>query len=414
MLDKKTFVNLLLINHYAGSPHHGMEFRPFHLAESWIARGHNVRIVASSYSHVRQRQPVLTERTLLERVGTVEYLWLRNRPYQGNGFGRLINMLQFTSMLAARSKELAAWKPDVVIASSTYPYDIWPAARIARLAKAKLVHEVHDLWPLTPVQLGGHDRWHPMIYSMQLAEDYACKHADKVISILPGTEKYLRGRGLQPGKFAHVPNGFSPELEKQPLPVEANRQLEEFASRYKTLCAYVGGHGVANALDHLIAAASDPAVADIGFVLVGNGPLKPALIATAAKLKCRNVLFLDPIPKACVSTLLQRTDMAFIGLSPSPLYLYGTSPNKLFDYMLAGLPIVHSIDTPEYDLVKTANCGISVPAADSHAIAVAVSQIAAMPKEARMLIGQRGQAYVRANHTYPVLADQFIESLTSI
>jgi glycosyltransferase involved in cell wall biosynthesis len=78
------------------------------------------------------------------------------------------------------------------------------------------------------------------------------------------------------------------------------------------------------------------------------------------------------------------------------------------------LPIVHSIDTPEYDLVKTADCGISVPAANAHAIAIAVAQIASMPKEARRLIGQRGQAYVRANHTYPVLADQFIESVTSI
>ena len=50
-------MNVLLINHYAGSPRLGMEYRPFYLAREWVRAGHRVQIVAASFSHVRSRQP---------------------------------------------------------------------------------------------------------------------------------------------------------------------------------------------------------------------------------------------------------------------------------------------------------------------------------------------------------------------
>ena len=50
-------MNILLINHYAGSPRHGMEYRPYYLAREWVRAGHQVQIVAAAYSHVRSVQP---------------------------------------------------------------------------------------------------------------------------------------------------------------------------------------------------------------------------------------------------------------------------------------------------------------------------------------------------------------------
>ena len=60
----------------------------------------------------------------------------------------------FLGRLWKHSAALArTFAPDVVIASGTYPMDIWVCRHLARLAGARLVHEVHDLWPASPIEL---------------------------------------------------------------------------------------------------------------------------------------------------------------------------------------------------------------------------------------------------------------------
>ncbi|MFD2270333.1 glycosyltransferase [Undibacterium arcticum] len=132
-----------------------------------------------------------------------------------------------------REKHLAqSFKPDVVIASSTYPMDIWPARRIAKLAQAKLVYEVHDLWPLSPMELGGMSKWHPFIMLVQAAEDYAYRHADVVISMLPKVQEYMQSRGLAPHKLHIVPNGIDPTEWLADGPV-LQGEADEVLSRIK-------------------------------------------------------------------------------------------------------------------------------------------------------------------------------------
>lgn len=167
-------MNLLLINHYAGSPHHGMEYRPYYLAREWVRAGHAVTIVAASFSHVRQRQPDVPSGGREEAIDGITYRWFATPAYVGNGVARLLNIWAFLRRLWRDAPRLAQHiRPDVVIASSTYPFDIWVARRIARLARARLVYEVHDLWPASPVELGGMPRWHPFVRLCQKAENDA-------------------------------------------------------------------------------------------------------------------------------------------------------------------------------------------------------------------------------------------------
>ncbi|AUA55826.1 putative glycosyl transferase [Achromobacter spanius] len=403
-------MNILLINHYAGSPRHGMEFRPYYLAREWIAQGHRVTIVASSVSHIRQRSPEFNGPTHAETLDGVDYLWLRTRPYRGNGAARLLNMLQFTGLLYRHAKALAAKRPDVVIASSTYPYDIWPARHIARRAGAKLVYELHDVWPLTPQMLGGFSKWHPMIFSMQCAENYAYAHADKAVSLLPGTEAHMRDHGLRGDKFVYIPNGIDPGAAPTPVPDAIRAQIAQFREKFETLCIYAGGHAVSNALDPFIEAAGRPSAQNIGLVLVGNGAEKDRLQRKARQLGLANVQFLDSIPKTAVPSLLALGDMAYIGWRDSPLYAHGMSPNKLFDYMMAGLPVVHSTSSP-YDIVQDAGCGISVPAEDVDGIANALGQLAGMTASQRRQLGENGRGFVQSHHAYPTLAARFLQAL---
>lgn len=401
-------MNIVLINHYAGSPQHGMEFRPYYLAREWTEKGHNVTIIASDFSHLRHVNPDLQTSTRTQNLDGITYIWIRTRRYQGNGAARLFNMAQFCWSLYRMERQLASIQPNVVIASSTYPYDAWPAKRIARLSKAKLIFEVHDLWPLTPRLIGGFAAWHPMIVSMQWAENYAYRHADAAVSLLPGTEAHMRQHGLAKGKFHYIPNGFATGSEKTAMPDSARKKIAEFSNSFPNTCLYAGGHAVSNALDPLLEAAGRPETVKVGFILVGNGAEKARLQAKVRQKGLTNVLFVDSIPKTSVPELLSLATMAYIGWQDSPLYAHGTSPNKLFDYMTAGLPVVHSTSSP-FDLVKDANCGISVPAEDVPAIARAIAALVEMSPAQRQFLGANGRRFANANHSYPQLAQKFLD-----
>ena len=96
-------MNILLINHYAGSIYHGMEYRPYYFAVEWIKNGHTVTIITSSFSHLRSAQPRCKTPVVIENVNGIQYIWLQTLKYHGNGFRRILNMLSFAAQLRVRS-----------------------------------------------------------------------------------------------------------------------------------------------------------------------------------------------------------------------------------------------------------------------------------------------------------------------
>ena len=407
-------MNILLINHYAGSLRHGMEYRPFYLAREWVRLGHRVRIVASSQSHIRAQAPQLAGHAQLdETIDGVEYRWIATPAYRGNGMARVLNMLAFVARLQLQARRLAAEvAPDVVIASSTYPLDIWPAHRIARLAGARLLFELHDLWPLSPMQLGGYSSRHPFIMLLQAAENYACRHACAIVSILPKVRDHLEAHGMAPHKLHIVPNGADPAewLAAPPaLAGAAGARLAALRREGKFIVGYAGTHGIANALDTLLDAAHLIAGQRIAFVLVGSGPEKARLQGLAAARGLGNVHFFDPVPKDQVPALLACFDVAYIGWQRQPLYRYGISPNKLIDYMMAARPILHAVDAGN-DPVAEARCGLTVAPQDPQALARGLLALLTLERHEREAAGRRGRAYALANLSYPVLGRRFLQA----
>jgi glycosyltransferase involved in cell wall biosynthesis len=408
-------MNILLINHYAGSVRHGMEYRPYYLAREWVRLGHRVTIVASSESHIRSQAPALggTAR-LRETIDGIDYVWLATPPYRGNGAARVRNMLAFVLRLWREGPQLAAaLAPDVVIASSTYPLDIWPAHRIARRAGARLLFELHDLWPLSPMELGGHSRWHPFIMLLQAAENFACRRADAVVSILPRVREHLEAHGMAPDKLHLVPNGVDPDEWQDgrradaALPPALGQTLDALHTQGKFVVGYAGTHGISNALGTLLEAAARLQGSPVAVVLVGSGPEKPALLRRAAELGLANVHFFDPVPKAQVPALLRRFDLAYIGWRRQPLYRFGISPNKLIDYMMAARPVLHAVEAGN-NPVADAGCGLTVAPEDPQAVADGILALQALGRDGRAALGQRGRAFALANHTYPVLGQRFL------
>ena len=407
-------MNILLINHYAGSLRHGMEYRPYYLAREWRRLGHQVRIVASARSHVRAESPRLGGLSRLdETIDDIEYTWFDTAAYSGNGAKRALNMASFVARLYREAANLArGFKPDVVIASSTYPLDIWPAHRIAKLAGARLLFEVHDLWPLSPMELGGHSKWHPFIMLLQAAENYACRHSDAVVSILPKVRDHLIAHGMAPDKLHLVPNGTDPAewlREVQPFAGPAADTLAALRRRGQFVVGFAGSHGVANALDTYLDAAAMMQHEPVAFVLAGGGPEKARLQRRARDERLHNVVFINPVPKDHVPALLQYFDLAYIGLQRQPLFRFGVAPNKLIDYMMAARPVLYAIESGN-DLVTESGCGVAVRAEDAAAVTQGIHNMLAMAPEQRNAMGQQGKKFVLENLTYPVLGQRFLKA----
>lgn len=402
-------MNILLINHYAGSPEMGMEFRPYYLAREWIKQGHRVTIVAATYSHIRRVNRKQRKLIETENVDGIRYVWVRTGEYGGNGIGRIRNMLQFMYGLYRLQPAFRKEEIDVVIASSTYPLDNYPAYKIARKNRARYVYEVHDLWPLSPRELGGYSKYHPFIVIMQLAENFAYRHVDKVVSILPCALPHMMGHGLTKEKFCHVPNGiYLPEVENpEPLDEAVARKIP----KGKFLVGYCGTLGKANALDKLIETArlTEREHPDIFYVIVGQGPEKERLAQQINKHHLDNVLLLGAIPKRQVQSFLRMCAVIAIIWNDTPLYRYGISPNKLFDYMYAARPIIQAVKAGN-DIVRDSGCGITCEASTDK-IREGILKLKGLAEAERKAMGERGHRFVMEHHEYSVLAKEFIHAI---
>jgi glycosyltransferase involved in cell wall biosynthesis len=347
-------------------------------------------------------------------VDGIIYRWLPTPAYTGNGWARMRNVLSFLSQLWSQAPELAAMlRPDVVISSSTYPLDTWVARRIAQLAGARLVHEVHDLWPLSPVELSGMSPWHPFALICQSAEDAAYRHSNAVVSMLPKVHAHMARRGLDLKKLFIVPNGISPEeWAAQPAPLRADVEQAIDAARRAgaVIVGYAGSMGRPNALDVLLDAARLLADRPLRFVLVGDGHERERLAARLRTEGLAQVALLPPIPKAQVPAFLAAIDIAYLGWQRQPLYRFGIAPNKLMDYMMAARPVLHSVEAGN-DPVAESGCGLTVAPEAPEEVARGLRQLAAMSPRERRQFGERGRAYVLKHHAYPVLARQFLAAV---
>ncbi|PXW93550.1 glycosyltransferase involved in cell wall biosynthesis [Sphaerotilus hippei] len=409
-------MNILYLNHYAGSPTLGMEYRPYYLAREWVRAGHRVQMIASAHSHVRARQPELPAGATgpcWQAIDGIDYGWFATPPYEGNGLGRVKNIWSFLSQVWRATDTLIAHRrPDVVIASSTYPMDIWVARRLARRTGATLVFEVHDLWPLSPIELSGMSRRHPFIQLVQKAEDDAYRDADVVISMLPKVHDYMASRGLDLKKLHIVPNGITLDEwsgEPPPLREDVAQAVATARARGATVVGYAGSMGRPNALDTLLDAARLLRDEPLAIVMVGSGHERDRLAQRITTEGLAHVQLLPPIPKAQIPSFLAAVDIAYIGWQRVPIYRFGIAPNKLMDYLMARCVVLHSVEAGN-DPVAEAGCGLTVPPESPEAVAAGLRQLAALPPGTRREMGERGRAFVLARHTYPVLAQRFLDA----
>lgn len=404
-------MNILLLNHYAGSPSMGMEFRPYYMAREWVKMGHQVQIVAGDYSHLRIENRKIEEDFQKEVIEGIEYIWLRTGDYKGNGIKRALTMFRYVGKLWLNAKKIAKeWKPDVVICSSTYPLDTYAGQRIAKKAGAKLIHEIHDMWPVTLIEQGGMSKYHPFVMMMQMAENSFCRNADCVVSLASHAKEYLIYHGMKSEKFVHISNGVVKEEweHSEPLPEIHKELFERLKKEGKFILCFFGSHTKSYALTNLIQAVQDLENPDIAVVFVGNGTQKEELKTLAKEKLEESFFFLPPVPKTIIPELLKYPDVLYVASIYDEIFRFGICMNKLFDSMMAGKPILYSVAAPN-NYIEQYHCGISVTDHGMESLKMGIETLFSMTEEERKKMGFNGKRAILEHFTYEKLADQFAE-----
>ena len=390
--------NIWIINEYAGTPYHGMEFRHYYLAKALVKLGNRVTVVSSSYSHLFKNLP----KAKREQIDGVDYLWLRTFDY-GDSHDKRRVLKWFLFMLKTAFLPFYLKKPDVIIVSPMAPFPILPAWILAKIYDAKLIYEVKDIWPLSLIELGGFAPSHPFIKFMAWFEKFALTKSNAIVSNLQNYGEHMRKDVGVNRDFTWISNGVDlEELEElEPLATDVQKQMP----KDKFVVGYTGTVGVANALEYFCEAAKIlQDNKEVIFVIVGDGKLKTDLKKKYENMK--NLIFIDSVEKSQVQSMLALFDVCFIGWRGKSIYKYGVSPNKIFDYMYASKPIIHSINITK-DIVSICNCGISVEVENPDAIAKGVQKLFAMTEQKRKELGENGHSYILEHFTYDKLAQKY-------
>ena len=397
-------MNLWMINHYAVPPTMPGGTRHHELAKRLASRGWDVTLVASSFHHASRSSEVFdSKRIQVEEIDGVRFVWIPSRiRYRNNGLARVGNMLEFAWRVWRRGRSRFGGrlpKPDVILGSSPHLLSPWAARRLARIHDARFFLEVRDLWPETFVALGLLPEGHLIVRALRCLERSLYRSAECIVTLLPHADRYIEQQLRSSANVVWIPNGADLGAPPAHGTLQPDGDLEVI---------YTGAHGRANVLGDLLSAIAileNEGRTKLHITLIGEGPEKQALQSMAKELELTTVTFKEGIPKECVRGALERADVAVALLEDSPLYDYGISLNKLFDYMASGTPILFA-GRVDHDYVALAGCGLSIPPRSPRAIADGLLTFVGMSPTERRAMGDAGRAYLEGHHTWEQLADK--------
>ena len=409
IVDRK---RIWIINHYANHPSLPGGTRHYELARRWVADGFDVTILCSSFHHkLHASARDFRGACFIEETDGVRFVWLRSRfRYSSNGLRRILSMVEFAvrawwvgrTCVAARIP-----KPDAIIGSSPHPLAPVAAWRLAKRFGTPFLLEIRDLWPETLVQMGVLSRRHPIARALLRLEKTLYGRAASVISLLPGIRAYLDGIGMGQVPVVVVPNGVD---------TQAFRCRHETPTHEGAVLrvVYAGAHGPANGLDTVLNAAQR--LRDdrqIQFLLYGDGARKTALMQQARERHLENLEFRDAVPKIDMPEVLCSADILLLNYAKIGIGEYGISPNKLWEYMSCGKPIIFAHEAVNNPVAST-ECGVTVPPERPDLLADAVVSLAALPANKRREMGQRGRAYALQHHDWDILAIRMAEAIEAV
>lgn len=391
--------------------------RHYEFARLLVARGHMVTVIASPVSYITGekiplRPPPFPREMRGEKEGGgegEEVRVIRAGVYSAHHKSFFHRVLAFFSfMLSSFWIGLGVKNVDLVWGTSPPIFQVVTAWGLAQLEGAKFLFEVRDLWPQFAIAVGVLKN--PILIRMsEWLERFLYRRADRVIVNSPGFVAHVTGRGAK--RVELIPNGADSSMFDPSNHGTGFRRAHHLGDKFVAL--YAGAHGMSNDLGVVLDAAK--LLADekkIQIVFLGDGKEKPALQTCAEEMRLSNVTFLSSIPKSEMQNALAASDACIAILRPLEEYKT-TYPNKVFDYMAAGRPVVLAIDGVIREVVEAAGCGLFVEPGNAAALAGAIRKLANDPKESRAM-GLRGRTYLKKNFSREKMANKLVRLLEEL
>ena len=385
------------LNEPGGTRHH-------ELARYLASQGHRVTIIASPISYLtgKSRSVKIPWSEKQSDGDLITILRAYTYPALHRSFAfRMISFFSF--MVSSFLIGLGVKNVDLVWGTSPPIFQGLTAWALARIKRVPFLFEVRDLWPAFAVAVGVL-RNTVLIRLSEWLEGFLYYRANQVMVSSPGFMQHVQSHGAS--RVELVPNGtdttmFDPNLDGTVF-------LQSHGLEGKFVALYAGAHGLSNDLEIVLQAAKELLPRkDISFVLLGDGKDKPALQTHAIQEGLENILFLPPIPKVEMPYALAAADACIAILKPVEMYKT-TYPNKVFDYMASGKPVVLAIDGVIRDVIENAGGGIPVPPGDPVALSKAILLLADDPQLA-LRMGRQGRIYVEIHFDRVILASKLMD-----
>ncbi len=403
-------MKVLYFHQHFSTPKGSTGIRSYEMARRLVARGHQVTMVCGSYGggETGIAVPFVNgmRRGEVDGIDIIEY----DLAYSNSDgfFKRSMTFVKF----ALRSIGVALTARYDLAFATTTPLTAGIPGIFARWFRGKpFVFEVRDLWPELPRAMGVIRN--PLVLgAMSVLEWVSYRSAHRLVGLSPGIVDGIARLGVPRERIALIPNGcdldiFAGEVEPwRPWQVKSDDLLAVFA----------GTHGVANGLDALLDVAAELKKrdrSDIKLMLIGQGKLKPALQDRAIRENLDNIVFHDPVNKTRLSGLMAGADVGLQTLANISAFYYGTSPNKFFDYIAAGLPVLNNYPGWLAGMIRDNQCGFAVEAEDPQAFADALEQ-AANDRAVLKVMGVRARELAEREFNREQLGNRFVDWLEGV
>ena len=403
-------MKVLYFHQHFSSPNGSAGIRSYAMSRCLVERGHEVTLICGSYlgSDTGLVGPFMNgkRRGVVDGIDVIEL-----ELAYANADGFLKRTITFFKYVLGGLKLVFTEKYDLVFATTT-PLTAGIPGIVARWFRNKpFIFEVRDLWPELPRAMGVITN--PFILGLMSVLEWVSYHsAHHVIALSPGIAKGIEKRGISWDKISLVPNGCDLDI----FDTEVKAWRPDSISDTDLLVLFAGTHGIANGLDSVLDAASELKSRgrhEIKFLFLGQGKLKQSLIDRAIGEGLDNVIFHEPVDKKRLAGLMASTDVGLQILANIPVFYYGTSPNKFFDYISAGVPVLNNYPGWLAELINDNGCGFSVPPEDPIAFADALEKAAGNRQDLKVK-GSKARALAIEKFDRKILASKWAKNLETV
>ncbi len=358
-----------ILNHYATNMLKDQAGRHYWFAENLIKRGYEPTIFCSSVRHNSDEIIDLDgKKMIVDTRDKVPFVFVKTLPYTKNGIKRLLNMVSFYKNLftAAKRYEKSAGAPEVIIASSVHPLTLVAGIKIAKKFGVPCLCEVRDLWPESIVTYGSLKRDGIVAKVLYWGEKWIYKKADQLIFTMAGGKDYIikkkwdkaQGGPIDLNKVHHINNGV--DLEGF-LRNREQYKLEDIHLEDENLfkVVYTGSIRTVNKLDQVLDVAKKLRHTNIVFLLWGSGDHVEKIEERIKEENIDNVFYKGRVEKKYIPYINSSADLNIIIGKYDPLYQYGLSLNKMFEYLAAARPILITYKS-NYSIIANHKAGIEM------------------------------------------------------